>query len=146
MPSIYRYGTIKWSIKLSIHYVSMFIHATFVIPRLLFAIRTDKSMAAKFGNGTIGVLLVHDSRVMYCIFVARKELNWQRRKGIELATKGSLLEATINYDTSDFSDHQCICQARLLAIHAAWERLVATAALWMSFLRICIKVRRPGTC
>jgi len=97
----------------------MFIHATLVIPRLLFSIRTDKNMAAKFGNGTIGVLMVHDLRVLYCISVARKELNWQRRKGIELAMKTSLLEATIIYDTSDFSDHQCICQTRLLAIHAA---------------------------
>ena len=86
-------------IELSIHYVSMFIQATLVIPRLLFAIRTDKSMAAKFGNGTIGVLLVHDLQVMYCIFVARK--------------------ATINYDSSDFSDHQCVCQTLLLAMHEA---------------------------
>ena len=33
-------------------YVSMFIHVTLGIPRLLFAIRTDKSMEVKIGNGT----------------------------------------------------------------------------------------------
>jgi len=33
-------------------YVSMFINVTLGIPRLFFAIRTDKSMEAKFGNGT----------------------------------------------------------------------------------------------
>jgi len=87
----------------------MFIHATFGIPLLPFAIRTDKSMEAKFGNGKSDVFLVHNLRVMYCIFVARMSLN----------TMTSLLEATINYDTSDFSEHQCICQTRLLAIHAA---------------------------
>jgi len=107
-------------------YVSMFIHATLGIPRLPFAIRIDKTMEAKFGNGKSDVFLVHNLRVMYCIFVARMSLN----------TMTSLLEATINYDTSDFSEHQCICQTRLLAIHAAWVRFVATAALWMSFLRM----------
>ena len=46
-------------------YVSMFIHATTVIPRILFALSYDKSVEVNFGNGTIDVLVVHDLRVMY---------------------------------------------------------------------------------
>jgi len=57
-----------------LNFVSMFIHAALGIPRLPFAIRTDKSMAAKFGNGTPDVFLVHELRVIYCIFVARVSL------------------------------------------------------------------------
>jgi len=46
-------------------YVSMFIHTTTGIPRLLFAVGYDKRiMEANFGNGSIDVLLVHDLRVM----------------------------------------------------------------------------------
>jgi len=52
----------------------MFIHTALGIPRLPFAIRTDKSMEAKFGNGKSDAFLVHDFRVMYCIFVARMSL------------------------------------------------------------------------
>jgi len=58
-----------------LNFVSMFIHAALEIPRLPFAIRTDKSMAAKFENGTPDVFLVHEFQVMYCIFVARMSLN-----------------------------------------------------------------------
>jgi hypothetical protein len=39
----------------------MFIHATLGIPRLLFDVKTDKSMEAKFGKSTIDVFLVQDS-------------------------------------------------------------------------------------
>jgi hypothetical protein len=41
----------------------MFIHATLEIPRLLFDVKTDKSMEAKFGKSTIDVFLVQDFRV-----------------------------------------------------------------------------------
>ena len=88
MPSIFRYETSdSWmkQIKRSIHYVSMFIHATLVIPRLLFAMRTDKSMAAKFGNGTIDVLYLRS------------------KKGIELATKKR--NWTGNEDFASWGNH-----------------------------------------
>ena len=39
-------------------------------------------------------------------------------------TKTSLLEPTINYDTSDFSEHQCICHTRLLFY--SYSRSVST--------------------
>jgi hypothetical protein len=38
----------------------MFIHATLGIPQLLFDVKTDKSMEAKFGKSTIDVFLVQD--------------------------------------------------------------------------------------
>ena len=46
-------------------YVSMFIHATTGVPRILFAVSYDKSMEANFGNATIDFFVVHDLRVMY---------------------------------------------------------------------------------
>jgi len=101
--------------------VSLFIYATLGIPQLIFAIRIDMSMTAKFGNGTIDISLNNDLRVMFCIFVARMSLNVHEffLGTIPCATKTSLLVATINYDNSDFSEHQCICQTCLRAIQAA---------------------------
>jgi len=46
-------------------YSSIFIHGTSWISRLHFAVKTDKSMEAKFGNGTIDVFLALYLRVMY---------------------------------------------------------------------------------
>ena len=108
------------------------IHATLGIPRVLFAIRTDKNMPANFGNGTIDVFLVHDLRVMYYIFIARKSLNLRNSflNTMPHAMKTSLLEATINYDTSGLSEHQCVCQARLLAIllSSSYSFIVSTVS------------------
>jgi DNA-binding sugar fermentation-stimulating protein len=49
----------------------MFIHATLGIPRLLFDVKTDKSMEAKFGKSTIDVFLVQDSAHLCIIEVLR---------------------------------------------------------------------------
>ena len=51
----------------------MFIHATSGIPRLLFDVKTDQIMKAKFEKSTIDVFLVQDLRVN-SKFIRRKAI------------------------------------------------------------------------
>jgi lysyl-tRNA synthetase class I len=49
----------------------MFIHATSGIPRLLFDVKTDQIMKAKFEKSTIDVFLVQDRTHLYIMEVLR---------------------------------------------------------------------------
>jgi len=109
----------------------------------------EPTRAWRLSSETANVMYSWCMTYEWCIVSSLQECPWICANSfLEImprTTMTSLLEATINYDTSDFSEHQSICQTRLLAIHAAWVRFVATAALWMSFLRMHLVRTKQGT-